>query len=356
MPPNHDLGSVAERAHTFWRVATTRAPIAQSPKQAIWTLGNATLYRYDPVLPPEQRHPVPLLLVFAIMNRPSIFDLRPGHSFVEYMLGRGYDVYLLDWGVPGPEDRNLTLDDYALDYLPRAVRKLRSVTGSDEFSLLGWCIGAILTTLYAALRPEDGLRNLILLTAPLDFSDAEAVTFVRWLDQDHLNLERLIDRDGNVSGELLDIGMKMLRPVQNYLGNYMRVWENMNDPHTVVSWHAMHTWVNDLAPMSGAALRQLVTQFFRENRLAKGTLIVSGETVRLDRVRANLLNVIAQADHITPPAQSEHIMAQFGSADKQLLKIPGGHIGAMAGSGARKHTWPAIDDWLAARSKTSKEE
>jgi polyhydroxyalkanoate synthase len=349
-PPNDEFRRLAERAGALWRVTTTRAPVGQSPKRAIWTLGNATLYRYEPLLPPERRHPVPLLLVFAIMNRPSIFDLRPGHSFVEYMLGRGYDVFLLDWGVPGPEDRDLTLDDYALDYLPRTIRTLRAVTGAHEFSLAGWCIGAILATMYAARRPDDGLRNLILLTAPLDFSDEEAITFVRWLDPRHLDIERLIAREGNAPGEWLDFGMKMLRPVQNYVGNYTRLMDRLDDPATVESWHAMHTWVNDLAPMSGAALRQLVTEFFRENRLAKGTLTVRGEPVRVEDVRANLLNVIAQDDHITPPAQSEHLMNRFGSGDKRLLKIPGGHIGAMAGSGARRHTWPAIDEWLAARS------
>ena len=62
---------------------------------------------------------MPLLLVFALMNRPSILDLRPGNSFVEYMVDQGFDVYLLDWGTPGQEDRNLKFDDYVLDYLPR---------------------------------------------------------------------------------------------------------------------------------------------------------------------------------------------------------------------------------------------
>ena len=78
-----------------------------------------------------------MLLVFALINRPYILDLRPGNSFVEYMLQNGYDVYLLDWGVPGPEDKQLKLDDYVLEYLPRAIRKLKAVSGSDEFSLLG---------------------------------------------------------------------------------------------------------------------------------------------------------------------------------------------------------------------------
>ena len=89
------------------------------------------------------------------------------------MVGHGYDVYLLDWGVPGLEDKHLKLDDYALDYMPRAIRKMKTISNSADFSLLGWCIGAILTTIYAALRPDDGLRNLLLLTAPLDFSNRE---------------------------------------------------------------------------------------------------------------------------------------------------------------------------------------
>src|SRR5919198_6105416 len=104
------------------KVTTTKAPIGQTPRQAIWTLNKATLYRYTPVVPAEERHRVPLLLIFALMNKASILDLRPGNSFVEHMVNKGYDVYLLDWGVPGPEDKDMGLDDYVLEYVPRAVR------------------------------------------------------------------------------------------------------------------------------------------------------------------------------------------------------------------------------------------
>ena len=117
----------------------------------VWTLNKAKLYRYVPVVPEGQRHQLPLLLVFAIMNRPHVLDLRPGHSFVAYMLKHGYDVYLLDWGAPGPEDRTLKFDDYTLEYLPRAIRKMKSVSGSDQFNMLGWCLGALISTMYAAL-------------------------------------------------------------------------------------------------------------------------------------------------------------------------------------------------------------
>src|SRR5437764_13328738 len=153
------------------KVTTTKAPIGKTPRQAIWTLNKATLYRYTPVKPPEERHRVPLLLIFALMNKSSILDLRPGNSFVEHMVNQGYDLYLLDWGIPGPEDAEMKLEDYVLDYIPRAVRKLKQVSGAEEFNLLGWCIGAMLSTLYASLRGHsEGLKSLILLTAPLDFT------------------------------------------------------------------------------------------------------------------------------------------------------------------------------------------
>lgn len=333
------------------KALTTRAAIAQTPKEQIWALNKAKLYRYIPVLPKEQRHPVPLLLVFALMNRPYILDLRPGHSFVEFMVHQGYDVYLLDWGAPGIEDKHLKFDDYTLDYLPRAVRKLKEVSGSTEFSLLGWCIGAILTTIYSALRPDDGLRNLILLTAPLDFSNKENITFGRWTDERYFDVDKVLAVFGNMPSEMIEYGAKALKPVENYVGNYLRLWDNLDNPQIVESWHAMNTWVTDNIPLAGGAFRQLIVDLYRNDRLMQGTLMIRGQRVDLSQLRANLLTVIAQDDHITPPCQSETIVSKVASDDKTLLRIPGGHIGIMAGNGASKHTWPQIDEWLGSRSK-----
>jgi polyhydroxyalkanoate synthase len=344
------LVAMQEKLERLNRVMTTRAAIAQTPKEVIWTLNKAKLYRYIPVLPREKRHPIPLLLVFALMNRPSILDLRPGHSFVEYMVNQGYDVYLLDWGAPGIEDKNLKFDDYTLDYMPRAIRKLKLVSGSEVFSMLGWCIGAILTTIYAALRAEDGLKNLILLTAPLDFADKQAITFARWVDERYFDVEKVIASFGNMPAEMLEYGARALKPVENYIGNYLRLWDNLDNPQIVESWHAMNTWVTDNIPLSGATFRQLIVDLYRNNCLMEGTLKIRGQVVNLSRIRANLLDVIASADHITPPCQSERILEQVSSTDKQIFRVSGGHIGIMAGSGAGKVTWPHIDTWLAQRS------
>ncbi len=162
-----ELKRIEENTHTLLRVSSSRAKVGQTPKQVIWTLNKAKLYRYIPVVPAEQRHKVPLFLVFALMNKPYILDLRLGNSFIEYMVKQGYDIYLLDWGAPGLEDKELKFDDYVLDYLPRAIRKMKAVSGCDEFTMLGWCIGAILILrsrqdcrrIRQRTRPDDRLRS-----------------------------------------------------------------------------------------------------------------------------------------------------------------------------------------------------
>jgi polyhydroxyalkanoate synthase len=339
-----------EQLGTLMRVTTTRYPIDQTPKEVIWTLNKAKLWRYVPALPAEKRHRVPLIFSFALMNRPSILDLRPGNSFVEYMLAHGYDLYLLDWGVPGYEDRHFNMDEYVGDLMPRAVRKMKSVAGSEEFSMLGWCIGAILATAYAALYPDSGLRNLLLLTAPLDFTNREANGFTRWVNEKFFDVDRVVETFGLIPPEMIQYGAKALKPVENYIGNYLRLWDNLDNPEVVESWHAMNTWVNDNIPMTGGFFKQLIQELFRENKLMKGTLKVRGERVDVGRIRANLLNVIAMADHITPPCESESIMNRVSSEDKELFRLQGGHIGIMTGSSARKITWPHIENWLRQRS------
>src|SRR5262249_50467419 len=232
-----ELQKIYEKAQTFKRLLTTDAPVAQTPKTVVWTLNKAKLYRYAPAVPPGKAHKLPLFLVFAIMNRPHVLDLRPGHSFVEYMLRHGHDVYLLDWGVPGPEDRDLKFDDYTLEYLPRAIRKVKSVAGSDRFNMLGWCLGALISTMYASLRPDDGLKNLVLLTAPLDFTDKTAGGFIRWTSTQTFSADRIVDMFGNVPGEMIDYGAKALKPVENFVRSYVNLWDNIENPKVVEAWH-----------------------------------------------------------------------------------------------------------------------
>jgi polyhydroxyalkanoate synthase len=173
---------------------------------------------------------------------------------------------------------------------------------------------------------------------------------VRWVNDQCFDADKIVDAFGNVPGEMIDYGAKALKPVENYIGSYLTLWDNLDNPRVVESWHAMNTWVTDLIPMAGATYQQLIQELYRENRLIQGTWTLRGERVDLGCIRANLLNVIALTDHISPPCQSESIMTKVSSQDQLLLKVKGGHIGMMAGSGAMKRTWPQIDEWLAVRS------
>src|SRR5260370_37019160 len=104
-----------------------------------------------------------------------------------------------------------------------------------------------------------------------------------------------------------------------YTTLFRSLWDNLDNPRIVESWHGMNTWVTDLIPMAGAPYKQLIQELYRENRLIEGKMIIRGERVDLSRIRANLLNVIALADHISPPCQSESIMTKVSSKDQLLL-------------------------------------
>jgi len=331
-------------------IDSLEAPVGQTPKELVWTLNKTKLYRYLPTRPPEERHPIPLLLVYALINKPFIFDLAPGRSFAEYMVDQGFDLFLLDWGSPGPEDSSTTFDDYVTEYLSRAVRKMFRVSGAKEISLLGYCLGATLVTLYAAVFPEIPVRNLVLLTAPLDFSSSPDGSMAMWLDEERLDVDRLVGAFGNVPGELIRLWAKLLKPAENFVGAYVSVWKQLDNDAAVQGWQAINRWVEDVIPFAGAAFHQFVNDYVRGNKLIKGQHEVKGQRVDLSNVRASLLNIVAQYDHLVAQSQSESIMGLVSSEDKELRVIPSSHVGIMASGRARYKLWPDLVEWLAARS------
>ena len=334
-------------------VDSLQVPVGVTPKEVVWTLNKARLYRYKPTRPPEERHPIPLLLVYALINKPFIFDLAPGRSFIEYMVNQGFDVYLLDWGAPGPEDRDTTFDDYVTKYLSRAVRRMVRVSGAEEISVLGYCLGATIVTVYAAHFPEAPIRNLILLTAPLDFSGSPEGSMAMWLEEERLDVDRMVGAFGNVPGELIRFWAKLLKPAENFVGAYVNVWKNLDDERAVHGWQVINRWVEDVIPFAGAAFRQFVLDYVRGNQLIEGQHEIDGRRVDLSNIRAALLNVIAQFDHLVAPSQSESIMDLVSSQDKELRVMPSTHVGIMASGRARYKLWPDLVEWLAPRSDSS---
>jgi polyhydroxyalkanoate synthase subunit PhaC len=347
MPPEvkDTLDKYAEGARIILEGA--RAATGQTPKEVVWTKNKARLYRYEPSA--EKKFPVPILMVYALINRPYVLDLLPGNSFIEHLVGQGFDVYLLDWGVPGDEDKDIDFEHLILDYLPRAVKKVLRTSGAEEFTLLGYCMGGTMSTMYASLFPEK-LKNLVLLTTPVSFPREEMGTYSLFTSEKNLNPDILADAFGNIPGELIDTGNRMLKPVTNYVGTYVNMWERIFEDKPMETWLAMNKWVNDGPPFTGAAFKTWIKEFYQQNKLVKGEIRLRGRRVDLANIKVPLLSIAGKKDHICLLPQAEATMDLVSSEDKEFFVLDAGHVGLMTGRGARKGLWPKISSWLETRS------
>lgn len=322
------------------------AAVGTTPKEVVWTYRKTTLYRYRS---DRRVHPVPVLLTFALINRPDIFDLRPGNSFVEFLLDEGFDVFLLDWGYADEEDADTGLDDYALEYLPRAIRQMRRASGADEVTLVGWCIGAALTGMYLAVTPEAPVRNWVPLTMPFDASNT---TYETLLGNDEMDVGWLTQYADYVPGSWVDTVNKLLKPVPNLVGTPLRLFRQVQDGTAdKASYQSMAKWVGDNPNFPMRAFSQWVTWVYRENRLPTGRLRIRGRRVDFSTIKHSTLVVTATRDHIAPRSGTMPLLNVLPGPDVEHLDGDGGHIGLMAGSRARGDIWPQIRDWLAPRSQ-----
>lgn len=320
--------------------------VGQTPKEVIWTKNKAKLYRYQPAKVKSNK--VPILMIYALINKPYILDLTPGSSLIEYLTNQGHDVYLLDWGTPGYEDRNMKLDDYVLDYIPRAIQKVLKNSGADEITLLGYCIGGTLTAMFAALHPDLPIRNLIFMTSPFDFTDSGL--FTKWLDPRYFNLDQMVDTLGNIPPETIDFGNKLLKPIVNYIGPYVALADRSDNEEFVKSWSLMQKWVADGVPFPGEAYRQWIGEFYQKNKLINDELYLRGQQVKLSNITANVLNIAAERDHIATPEQVKPLLDKISSEDKTFAVMPTGHVSIAVGKTAVKITYPLIDQWLTEHS------
>ena len=343
---NRELERSVLRAKNGIRVVTGsgKPQLGATPKDVIWQRDRAELWRYQggPI-----RYGPPVLFVHSLVSRSYIMDLRSGSSTVEFLLERGFDVSMLDWGVPDERDADNTIETYVDEYLPAALAALRRETGSDEVTLVGYCLGGTLAMLYAA--GEDApVRNLVLLASPMDYGEMGAM--VAAVLDGRIDPDELVDETGNVPADLLYAAFFMQAPTTE-IARYAMLLENLWNDEYVEAWQAMGQWVREQVPFPGAAMRQVVEQLVRRNALMSGTMRLKGRTVDFANVRANVLNAIAERDNVVPLAAAEPAGRLVGDpARRDELRLSGGHVTFFAGRHARTHTLPALTTWLVERS------
>jgi len=325
---------------------TSSAPVlGASPKDRLLQRGTMNLYHYRPMS--DEVYRVPLLLIMATTNRGYIFDMVPEQSLVEYLLKAGFDVFMLDWDAPRADEKHLGIDDYVLDFLPSCIERVQQETGEDDFTIVGYCFGGVLSALWAGLHPDAPLKNLVCFTTPVNFSEMEM--FQAWSDRRFFDVDRLVDSFGNCPADYLYTAFDMLRPGARIAGN-IRLMDNMWNDEFVKSFRMFDRWAADMLPLAGEYFRETTKKLMWNNELYNGTMELGGRRVDLGAITAPFLHVTAIHDHIVPSAASAPLIEMIGSTDKEAVAMKGGHVSLVAGGNAIKRLWPKLTDWLSERS------
>ena len=325
-------------------LAQGRALVSQTPATVVRTEGRARLLRYTPQVPVPR--PIPLLCVPSLINRHYVMDLIPERSLVRYLLGRGIDVYMLDWGTATPVDRYRPFDEYIAGLLRRAVAAVRQASGSSAVSLLGYCMGGLFAAIYTVLYPDD-VAALVNLAGPVNYHDEGIYSL--WTHPEWMDADLYVNTLGNIPAPLLNMTFNMVRPT-NELVQALNYWERGEDEGFMRRFAAMQIWLNDPTPFPGEAFRKYIKDFYQRNLLVQGRLEVNGQRIDLGTIRAPTLTIAARHDHIAPWRSVTLLHDLVGSADKDVIVLESGHIGLVIGASAQTMLWPRLGDWLAARS------
>lgn len=317
-----------------------------SPKDPVWACGKLRLYRYRPLAGAERSGAarVPLLIVYALVNRPSMLDLQEDRSLVRALLAAGEDVYLIDWGYPDGADRVTTLSDYIDVQLAGCVDHILGTHGVSALNMLGVCQGGVLSLCFAALHSHR-VRNLVTMVTPVDFHTPQDL-LSKWV--------RGIDvaawvAGGNVPGDTLNQLFLSLMPFRLTQHKYLDLMTGEPDRARIENFMRLERWIFDSPDQAGAAFTEFVTRFYQENRLARRTLTLAGRPVDLAAVKVPVLNLVGTRDHLVPRAASTALGSLLGSRDYTLREFDLGHIGMYVSARAQREVPATITGWLAQR-------
>jgi polyhydroxyalkanoate synthase subunit PhaC len=322
---------------------TNRPAIAQTPKDTVWRRDKAELWRYrreDAPVSVKQ----PILICHSLVSKSYVLDLQPNNSMIRYLLGEGFDVFLLDWGVADAVEAQNTLEDYVDDYIPEAIEATLIESGAEELNLIGYCFGGVLTLLLVAGHQDElPIRNLVTLATPADYSKMGFMS--QMFASGRLDPDDVIDETGLVSSSRMDEGFQSLKPTDQ-LVQQVNLFQNLWNDQFVEGFLAMNQWARDQVPFPGAAFRQTVQILIRDNALMQGVIPFGRGEVRLKDITVPYLNVFAEQDTIVPASSSEPITNLVGSSDASELRLQSGHVGFVAGRQAAKVARPQIADWI----------
>ncbi|TCK09447.1 class III poly(R)-hydroxyalkanoic acid synthase subunit PhaC [Marinobacterium mangrovicola] len=316
--------------------------VGGTPRQEIFRNDKVRLYYYAPAEASGSPGCSPVLICYALVNRPYIADLQPDRSLIAALTAQGVPVYLIDWGYPDPSDRFLDLEDYIEDYLDSCVKASSTHSDHDKINLLGICQGGTFSLCYTALHPER-IEKLITLVTPVDFHTADFTL-------SHLAME--VDADlavatyGNIPGELLNDTYNSLMPMRLGVQKNLGLPAQLSDKEKALNFLRMEKWINDGPDQAGEAFKSFIKQFFQQNLLLKGEVKIGERKVDLKQITQPILNIIGRQDHLVPPSSSKALKSATSTDEYRELIVNAGHIGVFVSSRALKQVPAGIVDWV----------
>jgi len=224
-------------------------PPGVTPYKVIAENGKARLRYYRAVGTPRA---TPLLIVYALIKRPYILDLQSGSSLVETLTKQGFEVYLVDWLPPTHADCWRGFDAYVNHDLHDTVQAVQSHNGAKKVSLLGYCFGGLLSTLYAALHPET-VKNFISLTVPFDTSkqDIPLSHFTSQVDP-----ELVVNTFGNCPAWMMKLNFTSMSPIHHLLNKHVGLYRNKDRTGYAETFALFERWMNSDVPLAAQVFRE----------------------------------------------------------------------------------------------------
>ncbi len=306
----------------------------------------------------RRRHAVPLVLVPPLGVTTETFDLMPNRSLVRYMTARGFKVYLICWGKPGRRHARLNNKDYADRMMGEALASIRAHSGVDEVSLMGWCMGGLLSLIHAGLQRNSRIRNIIAVASPIDMRGggivagvAQALNTPAMLIRKYTDLRLLAMNPErfHTPGWVTTLAFKLTDPI----GSVTTYWDlitNLWDREFVESHSTTSNYLNNMLSYPAGVLQDFVVKVALDNKLAAGEIDVGRKISRFRNIRSAMLVFAGEEDVLVPASTARGILDLVNAKDKTFVLAPGGHMGVILGSGAQAAVWARSADWLVSRS------